>query len=245
MSILVVEDETALARGLKFNFEQEGYEVVLCDDGQKAVDLFKDRQDDIDLIILDLMLPSLSGYEACRAIREIDKHVPIMVLSARSLSEDRALAFDCGSDQYVTKPFALPELLSRVRNLIERRLATAGLRKKPARDVCRIGDARVDFDKFEVSAGGKTHRLTTKEAQLLRYFIENEARVLSRIQILENVWQDDRQDVTLRTIDNFVLRLRRFVEPNPAEPQFILSVRGTGYRFVAKPDDARSDEDTL
>jgi two-component system OmpR family response regulator len=236
MRILLVEDEEAMANGLKFNFEQEGYDVVVAGDGQAAVETFKNLESNIDLIVLDLMLPSMSGYEVCRAIREIDSQVPIIVLSARSLSEDRALAFDAGTDQYLSKPFHLPELLTRVRTLIERRQGAGNSKAKSKREqVYEFGEARVDFGTFEVSLGGKTNQLTTTEARLLAYFIENEGRVLSRTEILESVWGDDRQDVTTRTIDNFVLRLRKFVEPNPAEPQHILSVRGTGYRFVAAP----------
>ena len=237
MRILVVEDEEAMATGLKFNFEQEGYEVVVARDGQQAVDTFKNAGEDVDLIVLDLMLPSMSGYEVCRAIREINNHVPIVVLSARSLSEDRALAFDCGTDQYLSKPFHLPELLTRVRTLIERR-QTMGLPKKPkARrdDVCQFGNVCFDFRTYLVHAGEKTYQLTTTEAKLLAYFLENEGRVLARSEILDAIWGDDRQEVTTRTIDNFVLRLRKFIEPNLAEPRHILSVRGTGYRFVATP----------
>jgi DNA-binding response OmpR family regulator len=163
------------------------------------------------------------------------------VLSARTLSEDRAMAFDAGTDQYLSKPFALPELLSRVRNLTNRRLARAASSVKvsqspalPARFV--FGDGIVaDFDQFELTVGGTTHTLTTMEMQLLRYFIEQESRVLSREQIMENVW-DDTAAFSTRSIDNFVMRLRRLIEPLPSVPRHILSVRGTGYRFVANPD---------
>jgi two-component system OmpR family response regulator len=242
MRILVVEDEEAMASGLKFNFEQEGYDVVVASDGQQAVDTFKDAREDVDLIVLDLMLPSMSGYEVCRAIREIDNHVPIVVLSARTLSEDRALAFDCGTDQYLSKPFHLPELLTRVRTLIERRQAMAASKKPKTRrgDVCEFGNVRVDFRTYLVHAGDKTYQLTTTEAKLLAYFLDNEGRVLARSEILDAVWGDDRQEITTRTIDNFVLRLRKFIEPNPAEPRHILSVRGTGYRFVSTPIDVNN-----
>ena len=237
MKILIVEDEEALANGLKFNFEQEGYDVENAGDGPTALDKFQRAQTPFDLVILDLMLPSMSGYETCQEIRKIDQMIPILVLSARTLSEDKAQAFDCGTDQYMTKPFALPELLSRVRNLIERRSAQSlrGLQGSTSTDTFEFGDVRVDFDKFEVSVDGRTQSLTTMELELLRYFIEHEGHVLSRRQILEVVWGTG-SDVTTRTIDNFVMRLRRFVESNPAEPRHFLSVRGTGYRFVAKPD---------
>jgi DNA-binding response OmpR family regulator len=182
----------------------------------------------------------MSGYETCRAIRQIDELVPILTLSARSLSEDRTLAFDAGTDQYMTKPFKLPELLSRVRNLLSRtartgQAATRPVPPPPAADSAfDFGSVHVDFDKFEVTVGDKVQSLTTQEMQLLRYFITREGKVLSRLDILDDVWNHN-PDVTVRTIDNFVLRLRRIIESNPTEPRHILSVRGTGYRFVAQP----------
>ena len=185
------------------------------------------------------MLPGMSGYETCRAIRQIDELVPILTLSARSLSEDRTLAFDAGTDQYMTKPFKLPELLSRVRNLLSRTARTGQAPPRPpappaADSTFDFNSVHVDFDKFEVTVGEKVHSLTTQEMQLLRYFITHEGKVLSRLDILDDVWNHN-PDVTVRTIDNFVLRLRRIIESNPADPRYILSVRGTGYRFVAQP----------
>lgn len=245
MSILVVEDEQAIALGLKFNFEQEGYDVVLAGDGPVALEHFERHRLDVDLVVLDLMLPSMSGYEICRRIRALDDQVPIIVLSARSLSEDRALAFDCGTDQYMTKPFALPELLSRVRNLIERHPRSARApetpRPKTGGETYEFGGVQVDGAAFQVRVRGKVHDLTTTEMQLLRHFIAHEGQVLSRADILADVWGAD-SDVTTRTIDNFVLRLRKLIESNPSEPRHFLSVRGTGYRFVARPEDASLEE---
>ena len=238
MKILIVEDETSLAAGLKFNFEQEGYEVVCAGDGPTALDLFRDAAPPFDIIILDLMLPSMSGYEICEAIRAIDNCVPILVLSARTLSEDRTRAFDVGSDQYLSKPFALPELLSRVRNLTERRqrlIHSPPVELPRHDDLVRFGNAVVDFRKYEANVGDKVQRLTALEVELLRYFLRHEGDVLSRMQILEDVW-DQSADVTTRTVDNFVMRLRRLIETNPAEPRHIVSVRGTGYRFIANPE---------
>jgi two-component system OmpR family response regulator len=240
MRILIVEDEDALSEGLKFNFEQEGYAVVLAGDGPTALKHFADPQNPVDLVILDLMLPGMSGYETCRAIRAIDDLVPILTLSARSLSEDFTLAFDAGTDQYMTKPFKLPELLSRVRNLLNRSARTVQnprLMAAPELATFDFGSAHVEFKKFEVTAAGRTHSLTTQEMELLRYFILHEGEVLARLDILDAVW-DHNPDVTVRTIDNFVLRLRKIIEVNPAAPRHILSVRGTGYRFVAKPPES-------
>ena len=238
MRILIVEDEEALALGLKFNFEQEGYEVILASDGPTALKIFQTAEPRIDLIILDLMLPGMSGYEICSAIRVTNKLVPIIVLSARTLVEDRMHAFDVGTDQYITKPFALPELLNRVKNLLERYrtiltdvVSNGTTSDSAALDVYTCGDVRVDFQAFEVCVKDKKYALTTLEMQLLRYFIEHEGEVLSRHRILEEVW-DQSADVTTRTIDNFVLRLRKILEPDPSRPRYILSVRGTGYRFL-------------
>ena len=237
MRILIVEDEEALASGLKFNFEQEGYDVLLAGDGPTALRLFQSSVPAVDLVILDLMLPGMSGYEICKAIRVADKLVPVLVLSARTLSEDKMHAFDCGTDQYMTKPFALPELLNRVRNLLDRHktllqaTAAAGAPATPPPNF-DFGHFRLDPQTFEVVVGDKRQSLTTQEMQLLRYFIDHEGEVLSRHQILDEVW-DQNADVTTRTIDNFVLRLRKLIEPDPAHPRYILSVRGTGYRFVS------------
>ena len=237
MRILIVEDEEALAIGLKYNFEQEGYDVLLAGDGPTALKLFQSAAPSVDLVILDLMLPGMSGYEICKAVRVVDKLVPVLVLSARTLSEDKMHAFDCGTDQYMTKPFALPELLNRVRNLLERHKtllratkASTGITATP--ENFEYEHFRLDPQSFEIVVGDRRQSLTTQEMQLLRYFIGHEGEVLSRHQILEEVW-DQNADVTTRTIDNFVLRLRKLIEPDPSRPRYILSVRGTGYRFVS------------
>lgn len=244
MRILLVEDEAALALGLKYNFEQEGYAVDVANDGPVALKLFEAADPPFDLVILDLMLPGMSGYEVCTAIRKNDRVVPILVLSARTLSEDKMHAFDCGTDQYITKPFALPELLNRVKNLMERhqtiqRAARGAVEEPTTASVFAFDGVTVNFQTYEVQAQGRTHNLTTLEMQLLRYFIEHRGRVLSRHDILENVW-DPAADVTTRTIDNFVLRLRKVLEPDPSRPRYILSVRGTGYRFVTGDGEERN-----
>jgi two-component system OmpR family response regulator len=243
MRLLIVEDEEALAEGLKFNFEEEGYEVVHAGDGPMALELFENAETPFALVILDLMLPSMSGYEICRRIREIDGQVPILALSARTLSEDRTRAFDCGTDQYMTKPFVLPELISRVRNLVERHPrshADTHQENIELPDSYSFDGIEVDFRTFQITASGAVHDLTKLELELLRYFIAHEGEVLSRIEILENVWGLD-SNASTRTIDNFVMRLRKIIEDNAAEPQHLLSVRGTGYRFLNKMDAATAD----
>lgn len=238
MKILIVEDEEALAKGLGFNFEQEGFSVVLAGDGQTALKQFSEADPQFDLIILDLMLPGMSGYDVCREIRRIDPIVSVLVLSARTLSEDRAAAFDAGADQYLSKPFALPELIIRVRNLVDRRKAMSPAASEPISavpsQVTFGNEITVDFDRFELSVRGSLQSLTTLEMQLLRYVIERQNRVLSREQIMQDVW-DDPSALSTRSVDNFVMRLRKIIEPDPANPQHFLSVRGVGYRFVANP----------
>jgi two-component system OmpR family response regulator len=231
--IMVVEDEESLAKGLAFNLEQEGYEPVVFGEGPAALAYFQEHPGEVDLILLDLMLPGMSGYEICREIRTVDGRVPILVLSARTLSEDRSQAFDCGTDQYLTKPFALPELLSRIRNLLDRS-ARMGLtlKRMEAGDVYKFGNVSVDFARFEVRNGETVQTLTTMEMQLLRYFIQNEGTVLSRSRLLKDVWEE-KADLATRSIDNFVMRLRKFIEPDPANPTYLVSIRGTGYRFNA------------
>ena len=229
--IMVVEDEESLAKGLAFNLEQEGYEPVVFGEGPTALAYFQEHPGEVDLILLDLMLPGMSGYEICREIRTVDGRVPILVLSARTLSEDRSQAFDCGTDQYLTKPFALPELLSRVRNLLDRssRMGLT-LKRMEAGDVYKFGNVAVDFARFEVRNGETTHTLTTMEMQLLRYLIQHEGTVLSRTRLLRDVWEE-KAELATRSIDNFVMRLRKFIEPDPANPTHLVSIRGTGYRF--------------
>ncbi|MEP3478830.1 MAG: response regulator transcription factor [Fuerstiella sp.] len=234
--ILVVEDEGAIARGLKFNFEQEGYEVDLAADGRTALDLHGSASPEYDLIVLDLMLPEMSGYETCRELRLVDADVPVLALTARTLAEDKAQAFDCGVDQYITKPFALPELLSRVRNLLERRQRSQNNQDvvRAVSDLERFGDVEVDFGRFELSRDGDVHSLTTREQQLLKYFLQHEDVVLSRTRLQTDVWRDA-AEITSRSIDNFVMRLRKMIEPDPSNPQHLISIRGTGYRFIRNP----------
>jgi two-component system OmpR family response regulator len=238
MRILIVEDEVTLAEGLAFNFQQEGYQVDLASDGPDALEQLEQADPVFDIVILDLMLPGMSGYEICREIRERDVQLPILVLSARTLTEDKAQAFDAGTDQYMTKPFALPELLSRVRNLLERRQRPDdnGTVDTPDSQF-QFGNVSVDFLSFQLSTDDDVHNLTRIEMELLRYFIEHDGMVLTRHQILRDVWGEP-SEITTRSTDNFVMRLRRMIEPNPAQPRHILSVRGTGYRFIANPEPA-------
>ena len=244
MRILVVEDEEAIARGLRFNFEREGHQVDIAGDGMTALEMYESAQPPVDLIVLDLMLPQMSGYDTCRALRRLDADIPIMALTARTLSEDKAQAFDCGVDQYVTKPFSLPELLSRVRNLLDRRRRNLERRHsiRPTEDIVRFGDVTVDFGRFELRRGSEVCALTTREQELLRYFLEHDGAVLSRARLQSDVWKDS-ADISSRSIDNFVMRLRRMIEADSSSPRHLLSIRGTGYRFVREPSSDPSATD--
>jgi len=235
MRILVVEDEEAISKGLRFNFEREGYRVDVAGDGPTALELYESAQPPIDLVVLDLMLPLMSGYEICRTLRRLDTEIPILALTARTLSEDKIQAFDSGVDMYMTKPFSLPELLSRVRNLLDRRRRHLERRSvRPTEDVVRFSDVTVDFGRFELRRGDEIHALTTREQELLRYFLEHDGVVLSRARLQSDVWKDS-ADISSRSIDNFVMRLRRMIENDSSSPRHLLSIRGTGYRFVREP----------
>ena len=235
MRILVVEDEDAIARGLRFNFEREGYQVDIAGDGPTALELYESAQPPVDLVVLDLMLPQMSGYEICRSLRRLDLDIPVLALTARTLSEDKVQAFDSGVDQYVTKPFSLPELLSRVRNLLDKRRRQLDRTSvRPTEDIVRFSDVAVDFGRFELRHREDVHPLTTREQELLRYFLEHDGVVLSRARLQSEVWKDS-PEISSRSVDNFVMRLRRMIEDDPTSPKHLLSIRGTGYRFVREP----------
>ena len=233
--ILIVEDEMHLATGIKYNLVADGFRVTLVGDGRSALNLFEENPDGVDLVVLDLMLPGLSGYAVCEAIRNRDPDVPILILSARTLPEDRARGFDLGANQYLTKPFDLDEFISRVRNLLtfHSRRTRRAARPVVSAPLYEFADAKVNFDTFEVSVRGEEVRLTQLEMSLLRYFIENEGRVIPRSELLERVWGMP-GTINTRAVDQFIRRLRKTFEPDPAQPRYFLTLRDVGYRFVAK-----------
>ena len=237
--ILIVEDEEHLAIPIKYNLEAEGYHVSTVGDGPKALALFYESPETIDLIILDLMLPGMSGYAVCETIRHSGSQVPILMLSARTLVEDRIRGFNVGTDLYLQKPFDLEELMSIVRNLLARRsrgpAASTG-ESKLAGPVFRFGRAVVNFDTYQVAVDDKPLRLTSLEMKLLRYFAEHEGSVVTRAELLEQVWGMSHSPTT-RTVDNFIVNLRKYFELDPAQPKHFLSVRGAGYRFVASGEE--------
>lgn len=232
--ILVVEDEGHLAIGIKYNLEAEGYRASVAGDGPTALKIIEEKPGDVDLVILDLMLPGMSGYAVCESLRQAHNHVPVLMLSARSLSEDRIRGYDVGANQYLQKPFELEELLAMVRNLLRLRPEMAAANGKTS-EIYEFGRVKVNFDTYEATVGETELRLTPIEMNLLKYFIENEGRVISRAELLERVWRQPNIENT-RTVDNFVMRLRKYFEEDPATPAHFLSVRGAGYRFVPAGD---------
>jgi two-component system, OmpR family, alkaline phosphatase synthesis response regulator PhoP len=232
--ILVVEDEQHLATGIQYNLIAEGYQVTTVGDGPTALRVLQEQADSIDLLVLDLMLPGMSGYAVCETVRASDRNLPILMLSARTLAEDRTRGFDVGANQYLTKPFDLDEFLSRIKNL----LTFHGRGRVPdsARiEVFEFGESRVDFQRFQVTVRGEPVRMTQLEIALLRYFVENEGRVIPRSELLRKVWGMP-WSINTRAPDQFVMRLRKIFEPEPGNPRYFLTIRDAGYRFVAHPE---------
>jgi two-component system OmpR family response regulator len=235
--ILVVEDERHLAAGIKYNLEAEGFRVTAIGDGPSALRFLQDSGDRVDLVVLDLMLPGMSGYAVCEALRAADQIMPILILSARTLAEDRTRGFDVGADQYMMKPFDLDEFLSRVKGLLamyERRVER-GAQRPPDLQRYTFGSVQIDFEKYEVTVEGEPVRMTQLEIKLLKYFIENEGRLIPRRELLENVWGVP-GNLNTRAPDQFIRRLRKALEPDPANPRHFLTFRDAGYRFVAEPE---------
>ncbi len=234
--ILLVEDEQHLAFGIEFNLKRAGYEVVVEMDGQSADRRLTEQAPLFDLVILDLMLPGLNGYDICRRLRKAGGQMPVLILSARSLPEDRTRGFEVGADQYLTKPFDLEELLTRVKHLLLRFKNFTGKTMvavdSEMESVVMVGDYQIDFNSYQVLRDSEiVQQLTSLEAKLLRYFIKHAGRVISRGELLENVWELD-NDTLSRAPDQFIRRLRKLLERDPAQPMIIQTVRDAGYRFV-------------
>jgi two-component system OmpR family response regulator len=232
--ILVVEDEEHLATGIKYNLVAEGYRVTTVGDGPAALKILEESPGEVDLIVLDLMLPGMSGYAVCEAVRAADRDIPVLILSARTLAEDRARGFDLGANQYMTKPFDLDEFLSRVRNLLSfQRHRSERRAENPTGIVSyEFAEAKINFETFKVTVKDEPVRMTQLELSLLRYFVENEGRVIPRRELLENVWGMP-GNLNTRAPDQFIRRLRKIFEPDPAQPRHFLTIRDAGYRFVA------------
>ena len=237
--LLIVEDEKNLAKGMKFNFELEGYEVDVVGDGSEALaHLAPGTAVGYDLVILDVMLPGIDGFAVADRTRKAGNFVPILMLTAKSLPSDVVHGLEAGADDYLPKPFDLPVLLARVKGLLRRRDWARG----DGGDVekAQIGQAHVDFKNFQIRTGGQVHPLTLLEAMLLKLLVQNIGRVVTKGEILEKVWNVS-ADTQTRAVDNFIVRLRRYLEPNPRFPRHLLTVRGAGYRLLPDADGRPGD----
>jgi DNA-binding response OmpR family regulator len=224
--ILLVEDDPHLAKGLRFNLEREGYEVSLVDNGVSALDLL--REEDFDLLILDLMLPTMGGLDVARQIRETNMRFPILMLTAKSTKKDKEIGFEAGADDYLTKPFHLPELLLRVKGILRR----WEWYKDPVHDqeIFRFGEMWINFGTGKANGVDGEFYLTTKEVLVMKLLVVKKGDVVTREELLEKVWGYDPETET-RTVDNFISRLRKYFEKNPQEPRHIITVREKGYQF--------------
>ena len=227
--VLIVEDETHLAEGLRFNLEAEGYGADVVETGEAALALLLGGGQRFDLVVLDVMLPGKDGFEVAAELRAAKQFIPILMLTARGRPDDVLRGFAAGADDYLPKPTELAILLARVGGLLRR---SEWLRRP--HDQYSFAGKSIDFDSLELRVGDRTLPLTLMEANLLRYLITHEGKAVSRKAMLEDVW-GVREDTDTRAIDNFIVRLRRHIEKEPARPQHLLTVRGVGYRFVANP----------
>jgi DNA-binding response OmpR family regulator len=255
--VLVVEDEAHLAQGLRFNLQAEGHAVEVAGDGETALERLVEKKERFDAVVLDVMLPGKSGFDVAALLREKKNYVPILMLTARGRPEDVLQGFAAGADDYLPKPFELAILIARLESLLRRsvwmkdakpagagdgagndgdklRPAPSGERKAGG-DTFSFGGKTIDFEELELRSLGNTIHLTVMEAEFLRYLVRSEGRVVSRRAILEDVW-GLREDTDTRAIDNFMVRLRRYIEEDPSRPKHLQTVRGVGYRFVAEPE---------
>ena len=225
--VLVIEDEPSILRGLADNLRFESYDVLTAADGETGYQLLQTREP--DLVILDLMLPKMSGYDVCRKARANGITTPILVLTARGEEMDRVAGLDLGADDYVTKPFSLPELLARVRALLRRSQAAAGANEPVAS--LAFDDVGIDFGKYEARRAGAAVEMTRKEFQVLRYLASHPGQVITRDELLEKVWGLEKYPTT-RTVDNHVMSLRAKLERDPGNPRHLLTVHGVGYKWT-------------
>lgn len=252
--VLVVEDEAHLAQGLRFNLQAEGHAVEVAGDGETALDRLLERKERFDVVVLDVMLPGKSGFDVAALLREKKNYVPILMLTARGRPEDVLQGFASGADDYLPKPFELAILMARLESLLRRSVwmkddgikdaspvgrGTTGTARVGEResggDTFKFNGKSIDFAELELRSLGNTIHLTLMEAELLRHLVRNAGRVVSRKSILEDVW-GLREDTDTRAIDNFIVRLRRYIEEDPSQPKHLQTVRGVGYRFVAEPE---------
>jgi DNA-binding response OmpR family regulator len=242
--ILVVEDEAHLAEGLRFNLEAEGYSVRVSNNGEEALKLLLKEKAGFDALVLDVMLPGKDGFAVARTLRAASNYIPVLMLTARSRPEDVLQGFESGADDYLPKPFNLAILIARVGSLLRRKTwqnqstesaPTSAPSINDPEETFRFGDKVFDFQNLLLQVGDKSLQLTLMESQLLRYLIQHVGHPVSRKAILEDVW-DLHEDTDTRAIDNFIVRLRRYIEDEPSKPRHVITVRGLGYKFVPFPD---------
>ena len=239
--ILIVEDEQHIADGLRFNLEAEGHETMVAPDGETALAAILGEPQKVDVVILDIMLPGKDGFAVASELRAAGHFVPILMLTARGSAEDVLRGFEAGADDYLPKPFELTILLARINGLLRRRrwneqdpADVNGASAATSPDVYTFAERAIDFAAMEVHAHDKSHRLTVMECDLLRYLVKHANQPVSRRAILQEVWGLP-EGVDTRAIDNFIVRLRRYIEDGPAAPKFLQTVRGVGYRFLPRP----------
>ena len=224
--ILLVEDEDILAMGLQYNLGEEGYQITRAADGRKALQYLSEEK--FDLIILDIMLPYLDGFEIAQKIRKDDPQLPILMLTARTGVKDRIKGLESGADDYLPKPFHLEELILRIRGMLKRKAwYSTSITNEP---IIKFGKNKINFQNLTAQNGNNTIVLTSQEAMVIKYLIDHKNRVISRKELLENVWHID-ADIETRTVDNFIVRLRKYFEPDPNKPVYIKSIRSAGYMF--------------
>jgi DNA-binding response OmpR family regulator len=232
--ILVVEDENHIAQGLRFNLEAEGYSVTVEERGEEALARLLEQREDFDLLVLDVMLPGKDGFTIAHELRQASHFIPLLMLTARGRPEDVLKGFASGADDYLAKPFNLDILVARISGLLRRKKwAEANAISNAAEERFEFDGITVDFLKLQLRKNGQIFQLTVMELELLRYLIHNRGRPVSRKEILENVW-NLKEETDTRAIDNFIVRLRRYIEPDPVKPKHLLTVRGLGYQFVAE-----------
>lgn len=240
--VLIVEDEQHLADGLRFNLEAEGYQVQVAGTGEAALEILGAKAPAIDVMVLDVMLPGKDGFTVMAEMRQAGQFIPTLILTARGHPNDVLKGFAAGADDYLAKPFDLAILMARIRGLLRRReWLRASLSHSPTAaetpDVFRFGDKSVHFDLLELHVGSEIFPLTLMEANLLRYLIRHEGKPVSRKAMLDEVW-GLHEDTDTRAIDNFMVRLRRYLGDDPRRPRHLLTVRSVGYRFVAHPKES-------
>lgn len=246
--VLVVEDEAHLAKGLSYNLEAEGHSVEVVGDGEAALDRLLGKKENFDAVVLDVMLPGKDGFEVATQLREAKNFVPVLMLTARGRPEDVLKGFASGADDYLPKPFELAILLARLQGLLRRtqwlrsgsqanesEVEGNGSKTSKTGDVFSFRGKTIDFGTLELSTSRGKIQLTLMESDLLKHLIQSNGQVVSRKSILEEVW-GLKEDTDTRAIDNFVVRLRRYIEDDPARPRHLLTVRGIGYRFLAEPE---------